>query len=231
MLNIKDYQISASMALLERLCLKNYFVQEESAVNFGTSHGVEFSQGNRDKIDGDFVGKAEGGQNDPRENPFHYAESPERLEKIISEIIDFPERIEEFYDNLNFPCLVERVFHMAVVKAYGGRCAICSLSLTECLVGTYIIPWPYATRVERLSPTNGICLCANHRHLFIRGLITIDATGRIVSGLDQSDCTSASDRALSLALHGKQANLPNDAALCPSKKALNFHYGMLWWHQ
>lgn len=71
-------------------------------------------------------------------------------------------------------------FREALVKAWGGKCALTQLDVDAVLRASHIKPWRESDNRERLDPNNGLLLAANIDALFDRHLITFDDEGRIV---------------------------------------------------
>ena len=67
----------------------------------------------------------------------------------------------------------QQAFSNKVKTNYGNKCAICSLSTRQFLIGSHIIPWKDRKDI-RLDPANGICLCSLHDKAFDNGFITVD---------------------------------------------------------
>lgn len=62
-------------------------------------------------------------------------------------------------------------FRAAIIAAYNGKCAVTSISQSELLIASHIIPWA-KNKSTRLNPQNGILLNALHDRAFDKGLIT-----------------------------------------------------------
>lgn len=63
-------------------------------------------------------------------------------------------------------------FRKAVLSAYNFRCCITGLAIPEMLNASHIVPWS-KDEVNRVNPTNGLCLNVFHDRAFDRGLLTI----------------------------------------------------------
>ncbi len=66
----------------------------------------------------------------------------------------------------------QHVFREIVLSNYQNRCAVTGIDLPELLNASHIIPWA-ANKMERLNPTNGICLSKLYDAAFDKGLIGI----------------------------------------------------------
>lgn len=77
-------------------------------------------------------------------------------------------------------------FRKAVLAAYGGRCCMTDISVTQLLIASHIKPWRESDpERERANPRNGLLLNALHDKAFDQGLITVlpDFTVRVSSKL------------------------------------------------
>ncbi|MGI2324353.1 MULTISPECIES: HNH endonuclease [unclassified Methylococcus] len=70
-------------------------------------------------------------------------------------------------------------FRRAVLASYGGRCCMSGLSDARLLVASHIVPWS-RDKVNRLNPSNGLCLSVLHDKAFDRGLITVSDEFRVM---------------------------------------------------
>jgi putative restriction endonuclease len=69
-------------------------------------------------------------------------------------------------------------FRSAVLAAYGGRCCVTGLELTELLVASHVIPWS-VSKVHRVNPRNGLCLNSLHDRAFDGGFVTLTLDFRL----------------------------------------------------
>lgn len=163
-------------------------------------------------------------------NPFEYAEDGMRIGDLAKKLCWEPDSAEEIYALVPMRGAAQIVFRKAILKAYGERCAMCGLTFNACLQAAHIIPWVNATRAQKVSPTNGLCLCANHHQLFDSGRITIDKSGHIVCSIE-GDAHTAGDCAALVDLDGKPANMPESRNLWPSAEALGANYERYGWSE
>ena len=63
----------------------------------------------------------------------------------------------------------QKVFREALLKAYGGQCAVCSIQHPALLEAAHLKPWSVATEAERVDVRNGLLLCRNHHAALDRG--------------------------------------------------------------
>jgi predicted restriction endonuclease len=73
------------------------------------------------------------------------------------------------------------LYREALVKYWGGVCAITAIDVPELLVASHAKPWKDCdTDADRLNVYNGFLLVANYDALFDSGLITFDDNGGII---------------------------------------------------
>jgi len=75
--------------------------------------------------------------------------------------------------------LAQDFFRRTVLAAYLGRCCISGNPVPELLIASHILPWAGFPE-HRANPSNGLCLSRLHDAAFDRGLITVDASLRLV---------------------------------------------------
>lgn len=72
-------------------------------------------------------------------------------------------------------------FREALMDYWAGSCAVTGIDLPEVLRASHAKPWADCeSDEERLDVFNGFLLCANLDALFDRGLISFDASGRLI---------------------------------------------------
>jgi putative restriction endonuclease len=71
-------------------------------------------------------------------------------------------------------------FRSSVLRLWGGCCAVCGSSTLAAIRASHIKPWRDSTNDERLNPTNGLPLVASLDALFDAGLISFEASGRML---------------------------------------------------
>ena len=91
---------------------------------------------------------------------------------------------------------------------------MCGFSFVEALEAAHIVPWSKCKQAaQRISPKNGILLCANHHKLFDKRRITVTQEYKI-------EWPDKKDRQASILLNGKQLRLPKDEKLYPDPDLL-----------
>lgn len=73
----------------------------------------------------------------------------------------------------------QHFFRRAVLSSYRGRCCLSGLSDTRLLTASHIVPWS-SDKLNRLNPSNGLCLSAIHDKAFDRGLLTISNNYEVI---------------------------------------------------
>ena len=168
----------------------------------------------------------------PASNPFDYATTGAEIGELAKRLRQDPQAAEDVYNLVRSRGVAQMIFRRAVIDAYAGRCAFCGISFKACLEAAHIIPWGMATREQRISPTNGLCLCANHHRVFDAGLMTLDPNGRIVCERAKPDATySKGDRVLTTRLHREAAYLPHRLILRPAPASLAWRYSHHGWDE
>lgn len=164
-------------------------------------------------------------------NPFSFAADGTSINGLVASLCLKPEEAAKIYSVVSVRGTVQMIFRRSVLNAYGQQCAMCGLSFSECLEAAHIIPWNRATAAQRISPTNGLCLCATHHKMFDTGRLTICPNGKVVCAFEGDTTFSLSDFHMTVDLNGKDAYLPLDATLRPSQESLASHYQTLGWDQ
>lgn len=70
------------------------------------------------------------------------------------------------------------LFREYLLELWGG-CAVTGIEQADLLRASHIKPWRSSTNVERLNRHNGLLLLPQYDHLFDRGYITFDESGRL----------------------------------------------------
>lgn len=116
---------------------------------------------------------------------------------------------------------VQAFFRDAVLVSYNNRCALSAIAMVELLNASHIIPWKDNV-ARRADPRNGIALNVLYDRAFDRGLITFDASLRVVlSRRLRSVNPPPLHREALLRLGGRQLNVP--ARFPPDPEALAYH--------
>lgn len=123
---------------------------------------------------------------------------------------------------------VQGFFRRAVLASYENRCAISGIPIGELLNASHIIPWS-VDPLRRADPRNGIALNALYDRAFDRGLISIDASHRVLISprLRVPDPTELHLTTL-LAVEGRPVNYP--VRFLPSAEALAYHRDTVFVH-
>ncbi len=157
-----------------------------------------------------------------------------RLRAVLAESSDLPPTtvldpdessgLEDFTGETRRVVTEQRIkqhfFRRAVLSSYRGRCCMSGLSEPRLLLASHIVPWS-KDKVNRLNPSNGLCLSALHDRAFDRGLITLadDFTVIVSKQLHRND--SDFMRETLLVLHGRRIELPE--RFMPSQEFIARH--------
>lgn len=115
----------------------------------------------------------------------------------------------------------QRFFRDTILVSYNARCAITGLNIPDLLVASHIVPWA-KDKVNRLHPTNGICLNALHDKAFDKGLLTITKDYKVkVSKYVNDFEKEPSVVNLVKDFEGKEIILPN--RFLPAREFLEYH--------
>jgi putative restriction endonuclease len=157
-------------------------------------------------------------------NPFAFAGGGATPEQLAHRLVIQPGDAGEIYGRIQNRGFAQVVFRLALLAAYGRRCAFCGLGLTDALEAAHIIPWSKASFAERVLPSNGLLLCATHHSLFDAGILTVtpDRTIRCRQDRLSGHPWNEADRRASMALDGKAMALPADTRHYPSHAALAY---------
>lgn len=116
----------------------------------------------------------------------------------------------------------QSLFRKMVLAAYDNTCCITGISEPALLVASHISPWS-EDPLNRLNPSNGLCLNALHDNAFDRGFLTVDAATlvvRVSSSLKKAEKGSFMESTF-LHVEGQPIRLPGKAM--PSVEHLKKH--------
>ena len=77
----------------------------------------------------------------------------------------------------------QQFFRQSVLNRFENRCGITGIAIRRLLVASHIVPWG-TNVVERLNPSNGLCLSSLHDAAFDSCLTTFDEDYRLVVSKD-----------------------------------------------
>jgi len=159
-------------------------------------------------------------------NPFTFASTGLTEEDLAKDLSTHPEKAAEIYARVKVRGAAQRIFRRALLHAYDSQCAICGMSFEDALQAAHLIPWSAASHEQRMAPSNGLLLCANHHRLLDNGLITISPTFVITYYDPEGKDGDYSEADLDVAVrrHGSKAILPKDKRLWPDALALAHHH-------
>jgi len=138
-----------------------------------------------------------------------------RKEKLSDEVIELDvaeqEGLQDFTGETKRVVTEQRIkqhfFRRAVLSSYRGRCCISGLSDARLLTASHIVPWS-SDKINRLNPSNGLCLSAIHDKAFDRGLITISDGYEVVLSEQLKRNNDAFVAQIFLPLEGRRIELP-----------------------
>lgn len=112
-------------------------------------------------------------------------------------------------------------FRKWILLIYGGKCCVTGLAVPQLLQASHISDWS-ADPVNRMNPSNGLCLSATYHVAFDNHLITFDDDYRMVLSKSIRDyCTNKVHSDYFAAFEGKQLALPS--RFLPDKALLAKH--------
>lgn len=111
-------------------------------------------------------------------------------------------------------------FRESLLNAYNKHCAITGCDVEQALEATHIYPYNSGTKFN--SASNGLLLRVDIHKLFDRYLLVIDPTTKKV--LIAPNLVNSYDK-----LAGKRIYIPENPALRPSKKALEWRFNQCQW--
>lgn len=106
------------------------------------------------------------------------------------------------------------LFRHALLKLYGGQCAVTGIRVVPVLRASHISEWAKDTE-NRLNPANGICLSATFDAAFDRHLISFDYDYRmLLTPALKEYFTNDETRETFEKYEGKRLLLPTDERFC-----------------
>ncbi len=101
----------------------------------------------------------------------------------------------------------QHFFRRAVLSSYRGRCCMSGVSEPRLLVASHIVPWS-KDKMNRLNPSNGLCLSAIHDKAFDKGLIALSDDFRVLVSNELLRSKDAFIKGVILPLNGRPIELP-----------------------
>lgn len=124
----------------------------------------------------------------------------------------------------------DAMFRESVLEAYGHACALCGydvrLGRADLGLGAAHIRWRPAGGEDHV--TNGLALCAVHHRAFDRGAVTLKSEDYRILVSDRLHGHSGFQEWFA-AFEGREARLPEHAALLPSRSCLEWHEKNVFW--
>ena len=114
----------------------------------------------------------------------------------------------------------QHFFRRAVLSSYRGRCCMSGLSDPRLLVASHIVPWS-SDKLNRLNPSNGLCLSALHDRAFDQGLISLTDDFQVILSDDLRTRDDIFVKTIFLPIENQQIELPE--RFLPAPQFLQHH--------
>lgn len=156
------------------------------------------------------------------QNPFSYASSGQTAARLADELFSDPSSSASVYQLVKSRGPAQKIFRLALLRAYQWACAFCGFTYPEALDGAHIHPWAKCSIDHRMDVRNGLLLCSNHHRLFDAEWLTVTPDYRI----EYSDTALAEgpysdiDKLVGPSLHGARLRLPGRRDLWPDPELL-----------
>lgn len=119
----------------------------------------------------------------------------------------------------------QHFFRRAILSSYRGRCCMSGLSDARLLIASHIVPWSQ-DKLNRLNPSNGLCLSAIHDRAFDKGLMTLTDDLTVVISEDLMRCHDGFVKAVLLPMQGRMIELPERFA--PKPEFVTWHRNVIF---
>jgi len=111
-------------------------------------------------------------------------------------------------------------FRAAILAAYGSKCCITGLAVSDLLCASHIVPWSIDLK-NRTNPRNGLCLNAFHDRAFDRGYFTITSGYKVQLSPSVHKLKDAGAKILLHPFEGAEIRLPG--RFQPDVSFLKYH--------
>jgi putative restriction endonuclease len=159
-------------------------------------------------------------------NPYAFAASGTTPSQLADRLLQAPSDSAAVYALVRSRGIAQHIFRRALLTAYDRKCAFCGLSIGAALQAAHIIPWGQASPSQRMSPANGLLLCATHHQLFDAHILALTPAYQIACHLSPSRRRTSTDRTAVSDLHGQFISLPSNPAHHPSPQAIEHRIGL-----
>jgi predicted restriction endonuclease len=113
----------------------------------------------------------------------------------------------------------QSLFRKKVLNNFQDKCCISSISESNILRASHIIPWSH--RIDsRLDPSNGLCLSVTYDHLFDQGFISFSDSLQVIITPEYRNFSQPLQNLLE-DVKNRQAELPKKHKI--SQDYLNYH--------
>ena len=114
----------------------------------------------------------------------------------------------------------QHFFRRSVLSSYRGRCCMSGLSDPRLLVASHIVPWS-SDKLNRLNPSNGLCLSALHDRAFDQGLISLTDDFQVILSDDLRARNDIFIKTVLLPLENQKIEMPE--RFHPAPQFLQYH--------
>lgn len=111
-------------------------------------------------------------------------------------------------------------FRSSILAAYGSKCCITGLAISDLLCASHIVPWSVDLK-NRTNPRNGLCLNAFHDRAFDRGFFTVTPDYKVQLSPSVHKLTDTGTKSLLHPFDGAKIKLPN--RFVPDVSFLQYH--------
>jgi putative restriction endonuclease len=113
----------------------------------------------------------------------------------------------------------QRFFRQMILSTYDYCCCVTGLPIEELLVASHIVPWS-KDKLNRINPTNGLCLNALHDRAFDKGFISFSDEYELIlsNRIEEVD-----DKKVEFFLKYKAAKINLPQRFLPNKDFLAYH--------
>jgi len=154
-------------------------------------------------------------------NPYAFASDGTTDDALVRRLLTAPDEAGDVFAKVKVRGTQQMIFRRALLRAYGGRCAITGISFGQILDAAHIIPWATCNLDQKMDPRNGILMLCSYHRLFDLGLFSINENYRVAfTPFDVGELTEA-DHSFVAAVNGRKITLPKDKRLWPDTKLVN----------
>ncbi|MFP8965023.1 HNH endonuclease [Pokkaliibacter sp. CJK22405] len=112
-------------------------------------------------------------------NPFAEFDADESIDGLIKDYLNSSKEIKDISKYVKQRGVSQLLFRKILLKTYKGECAFCGGCLENYLEAAHIKSWEKSSSEERILPSNGLLLCANHHKLFDADILIVNENLKI----------------------------------------------------